>query len=110
MELTWSKRMSIGNEMMDSEHKSILKLVNEVDNAIRTKDIALLGRTLEVPKTRPACILNMRKSSLRQSRFLSMSTIWNTNIFWTSFRISRRGWSAVGRIGPKVSPNIAICF
>ena len=48
MELTWSKRMSIGNGMIDSEHKMILGLVNEVDNAIRTKDVVLFGRALDV--------------------------------------------------------------
>jgi hemerythrin len=48
MGLTWSKRMSIGNETIDSEHKLILDLVNGVDSAIRTRDEALIGQALDV--------------------------------------------------------------
>lgn len=47
MELTWSKRLSVGNEMLDSEHKKILNLVNEVDCAIRVKDGARFAETLK---------------------------------------------------------------
>jgi hemerythrin len=46
MELTWSKQMSVGNETLDSEHKTILNLVNEVDRAIRAKDGARFAETL----------------------------------------------------------------
>ena len=48
MELAWSKRMSVGNETIDSEHRLIIDLVNEVESAIRTKDDALVVRTLNV--------------------------------------------------------------
>jgi hemerythrin-like metal-binding protein len=47
MELTWSKRMSVGNETLDSEHKKILNLVNEVDRAISVKDSARFAETLK---------------------------------------------------------------
>lgn len=47
MELTWSKRMSVGNELLDSEHRDIFDLVNEVDRAIRAKDSARFGETLK---------------------------------------------------------------
>jgi hemerythrin-like metal-binding protein len=47
MELTWSKRMSVGNETLDSEHRKILDLVNEVDRAIRVKDGARFAETLK---------------------------------------------------------------
>ncbi len=47
MELTWSKKMSVGNELLDSEHKDIFHLVNEVDRAIRAKDSARFAETLK---------------------------------------------------------------
>lgn len=48
MELTWSKQMSVGNEIIDSEHKKILDLVNAVDRVIRTKDSALFSQALNL--------------------------------------------------------------
>jgi len=48
MELTWSKKMSVGNEAIDSEHKKILDLVNEVESVIKTKDSALFTQALNL--------------------------------------------------------------
>jgi hemerythrin len=48
MELTWSQKMSVGNETIDSEHKRILDLVDEVDSTIRTRDIAQFGHVFKV--------------------------------------------------------------
>lgn len=48
MVLTWSKKMSVGNETIDSEHKKILDLVNEVDRVIRTKDSVLFSQALHL--------------------------------------------------------------
>jgi hemerythrin len=48
MVLEWTKKMSVGNETIDSEHKLILALVNDVDSAIRTKDDAFIGQALNV--------------------------------------------------------------
>jgi len=47
MELYWTKRMSVGNETMDSEHIRILELVNAVDGAIRNRDETAFARALE---------------------------------------------------------------
>jgi hemerythrin len=48
MGLTWSKKMSVGNEAIDSEHKKILDLVNEVESVIRAKDSALFSHALNL--------------------------------------------------------------
>jgi len=48
MELAWSKKMSIGNETIDTEHKKILDLVNEVESVIKTKDCALFMQALDM--------------------------------------------------------------
>jgi len=47
MGLRWSKSMSVGNEILDSDHKELLRLVNEVDRAIRTKNSARFAETLK---------------------------------------------------------------
>lgn len=47
MELVWSKKMSVGNESIDLEHKLILDLVNEIEIVIRMKDSALFIRAIE---------------------------------------------------------------
>jgi len=48
MELAWSKKMSIGNELIDTEHKKILDLVNDVESVIRAKDCELFMQALEM--------------------------------------------------------------
>jgi len=48
MELAWSKKMSIGNEMIDAEHKKLLDLVNEVENVIKKKDSTLFMQALDM--------------------------------------------------------------
>ncbi|MEQ1526752.1 MAG: hemerythrin domain-containing protein [Gallionella sp.] len=39
MKLTWSKQLSVGNATLDAEHQHIFKLVNEVDGAIKVKQV-----------------------------------------------------------------------
>jgi len=48
MKLAWSKKMSVGNETIDTEHKKILYLVNEVESVIKTKDSALFMQALDM--------------------------------------------------------------
>jgi hemerythrin len=47
MELTWSKRLSVGNETLDSEHKTIIDLVRRVEHSIRAKDSARFAEALK---------------------------------------------------------------
>lgn len=47
MELAWSKKMSVGNEIIDSEHKKIVDLVNQVESVIKLKDSAIFARVLK---------------------------------------------------------------
>lgn len=47
MELIWYEQMSVGNEMIDSEHKQILALINEVERVIRSKDSPLVSQVLQ---------------------------------------------------------------
>lgn len=38
MKLTWTRLMSVGNESIDSEHKNLLNMVNDIESAIRARD------------------------------------------------------------------------
>ena len=40
MDLKWTKQMSVGNESIDSEHKTLLNMVNELEHTIKTRDAA----------------------------------------------------------------------
>jgi hemerythrin len=47
MDLTWSKRLSVGNATLDAEHQQIFRLIHEVDSAIREKSVACFSDTLK---------------------------------------------------------------
>lgn len=42
MGLVWSEQLSVGNAMIDSEHKKLLSMINDVEHAIRARDGAAL--------------------------------------------------------------------
>lgn len=42
--LTWSRAMSVGNKTIDAEHEKIIRLVNEVERAIRSREAGALSR------------------------------------------------------------------
>jgi hemerythrin len=48
MDLSWSKKMIVGNETIDTEHKNILDLVNEVEIVIKKKDSTLFMKALDM--------------------------------------------------------------
>jgi len=44
MAIQWAKELSVGNEIIDSEHRNLIGMVNSIEYAIGTKDsFALLG-------------------------------------------------------------------
>jgi len=48
MALIWTKQLSVGNETLDSEHKNLIGIVNLIEYAIETRDMATLLRTLKL--------------------------------------------------------------
>ena len=48
MELEWSKQLSVGNKTIDSEHSNILKMINDVESAIRARDSSALPRVFKL--------------------------------------------------------------
>lgn len=46
-QLTWSTSMSVGNAFLDAEHKKLLSMIDDVETAIREKDVAALSQSLK---------------------------------------------------------------
>ena len=38
MEFVWTKQLSIGNAVIDSDHKNLIALINGIERAIRAKN------------------------------------------------------------------------
>jgi len=48
MALIWKKHLSVGNAMLDSEHKNLIGIVNSMEYAIKTRNsFALLGTIIQ---------------------------------------------------------------
>lgn len=43
MGLTWTEQLSVGNAVIDSDHKNLISIVNDVRGAIRLKDTFILS-------------------------------------------------------------------
>lgn len=48
MELEWTEGLSVGNATIDSEHKNLLKIINDVENAVRARDGSALPQLFEL--------------------------------------------------------------
>lgn len=42
MDMMWSERLSVGNATIDSEHRNLLKMIDDVERAVRVRDSATL--------------------------------------------------------------------
>ena len=47
MALIWKKHLSVGNAMLDTDHKNLLGMVNCIEYAVNTKDLAALLKMME---------------------------------------------------------------
>lgn len=48
MGLNWAEELSVGNEMIDSEHKNLIVVVNSVEHAIKTHDHAAMSKGFDL--------------------------------------------------------------
>lgn len=48
MALIWTKRLSVGNATLDSEHKNLIGMINGIEYAIKTRDNAALLRAFKL--------------------------------------------------------------
>jgi hemerythrin len=48
MKLAWDKQMSVGNQSIDSEHKILINMVNDIESAIRKRDSNALLKSFDL--------------------------------------------------------------
>jgi len=51
MGLDWAEHLSVGNEMIDAEHKNLIVVVNSVEHAIATRDRVALAKAFDLLDT-----------------------------------------------------------
>lgn len=47
MEMAWTEQLNVGNELIDSEHRNLISLSNDVTRAIKARDSSGLARAFE---------------------------------------------------------------
>lgn len=47
MRLRWTKQLSVGNAIIDSEHRNLISIANNVRRAIKARDSSTLSQELE---------------------------------------------------------------
>lgn len=52
MAIKWTKELSVGNEVIDSEHRNLIGMVNDVAHAIWKRDCAALEQAFEALEDR----------------------------------------------------------
>lgn len=48
MDLRWTEQLSVGNAMIDTEHKDLLDKINVVERAIRARDSVALSQSFKL--------------------------------------------------------------
>lgn len=48
MKLVWTKQLSVGNAVIDSDHKNLIALVNGIERAIRAKNHSVISQAFEL--------------------------------------------------------------
>lgn len=48
MTFTWSDKLSIGNAVVDSEHRMLIRMTNDVVHAIRARNCEILAQAFEL--------------------------------------------------------------
>lgn len=46
--LAWTNELSVGNAVIDAEHKNLISMVNDITHAIRTRDCSALAQAFEM--------------------------------------------------------------
>lgn len=46
--LAWTNELSVGNAVIDAEHKNLISMVNDVAHAIKTRDCSALAHAFEI--------------------------------------------------------------
>src|SRR5574340_1574733 len=69
MALLWTKRLSVGNAMFDSEHKKLIGVINQIEYAIKTKDYSALLRELKL------LMHHLHAHEMKEEQFSQMASL-----------------------------------
>lgn len=47
MALVWREQLSVGNNVIDSDHKHLIEIINMVEHSLKTKDRGALAKALD---------------------------------------------------------------
>ena len=48
MEFVWTKQLSVGNAVIDSDHKNLIAVINGIERAIRARDYSVISQAFEL--------------------------------------------------------------
>lgn len=48
MKLVWTKQLSVGNAVIDSDHKNLIAVINGIERAIRARDFSVISQAFEL--------------------------------------------------------------
>lgn len=48
MKLVWTKQLSVGNTVIDSDHKNLIAVINGIERAIRARDYSVISQAFEL--------------------------------------------------------------
>lgn len=85
MEFVWTKQLSTGNAVIDSDHKNLIALVNGIERAIRAKNHSVISQAFELlegwlcvhfaNEERIARVVNLDFSKCRQAQQYSLKEL-----------------------------------
>jgi hemerythrin-like metal-binding protein len=48
MKLKWAEQLSVGNAVIDSDHKNLIAVINGIERAIRARDYSVISQAFEL--------------------------------------------------------------
>ncbi|MDO8813424.1 MAG: hypothetical protein Q7J38_15520 [Gallionella sp.] len=83
--LSWTNELSVGNAVIDAEHKNLINMVNDIVDAIRARDHDDLEQAFEMLDDWISVHFLMKKKSRRRSSLIFQNINWHSNIAWMNF-------------------------
>jgi hypothetical protein len=77
MALAWSNKLSVGNAVIDSEHRNLIVMVNSIEATFKSRDISALSQELEQVEYW-LCAHFQNRKGLRRRLALTFPVSWST--------------------------------
>lgn len=66
MEVAWTKQLSVGNAVIDSEHQNLIVMIDRIESMIKANDASALSQELELLE-RSLCVHFINEERLAQT-------------------------------------------